>query len=252
MLAVVAVALAATSCYPGDETRHAMGVVITGATESDVNIGKSMLAEASAVTVREFNMQLVLVGEVVDATIANVPCFANADSINTGLLLTNKEPFGGIHVNMVSHCPEPSKAGGFVRAGDRVCAGHTALYVGRSNYITLLHELGHLLSGSHPGGVAEPVCSVGGIMDYCNNDPHPYGTYNGIVQFHPEQKAKICNHLSADTACLYNPAEVLPHLEYHHHHSYVYIYVAVGLSAMLALTSLFVIWYVDTAQATLM
>ena len=238
--------LAATqACYPEDDTRHALGVVLTGATSNEIDVGKEMISRASSVMVSEFNVQLVLVGEVVDEAVAAVPCMVNSKTVNTGLLLRDKESFGGIHVHMVSHCSEPAAYGGFVIGSDRACAGHTALYTDRSNYITLLHELGHLLAADHPGGVATPVCSVGGIMDYCNGDPHPYGTYDGKVQFHPDQKARICKHFSSDTECLYNPVDVLPHTVHYHSHAHAYLYVAVGSAFVLAAASLACIWYTE-------
>lgn len=244
-------ALVAHACYPGDDQRHALGVVIMGGSEADVAAGKDMLELASAVTISEFNIQLVLVGEVVDPSVKTISCM-DGTNVNEGLLLNTRESFGGIHVHMVSHCSEPAKNGGFVKQSDRSCAGHTALYVGRSDYITLLHEIGHLLSAQHPGNVATPVCSVGGIMDYCKGDPHPYGTYDGKVQFHPEQKANICKHIAEESQCVYDPAEIVPHTVVEHSHSHAYLYLAAGCAAFLVLLAMLYVLYFGSSEASLL
>ena len=207
MLAVVATLLVC-GCAPRPAGRRALGLVISGSTPEAARAGVGMLHQASAVTISQFNVQLELIGVVDDAP--RVPCSTNRSDINMGLLLRSYPSFGGVHVHMVDYCAEPSKYGGFVATGDRVCPGHVALYGGRSSYITLLHELGHLLGASHPGGVADPVCSVGGIMDYCD------GTYQGRVQFRPAERDKICKVLLAEPDCLYTPR----HVQTHHEHSH--------------------------------
>ena len=173
-------------CYNGDDNRHALGIVVSGSSESAVNDGINMVALASNVLIQQFNVQLELVGTETD--VERTSCLAG-DKVSLDLLRMptyQRDSFAGIHLHMVDHCPEPSDWGGFVLSNDRICAGHTTLYAGRSDYVTLLHEIGHLLSASHPGGEVTPICSRGGIMDYCNGNPHPYGTHNGHIQFHPE------------------------------------------------------------------
>ena len=228
-------------CYPDDDSRHAIGVVITGSNQAAVDRGKDLLSQASAVMIEEFNVQLELVGE--DSTVQTPACITSSNQANTELLLQAFESYGGVHVHMVSGCTEPRNWGGFVFSHDRVCAGHTALYADRSDYITLLHEIGHLLSATHPGNVATPVCSVGGIMDYCS----PPGTYDGKVGFHPDQKALICGHLSDNPPCLYVPDEIQAHTTTVVHADTILLVVLVISVGMAALVTTWVFVRADPA-----
>lgn len=220
-------------CYEGDDHRHALGVVVSGSSDAAINEGINMVALASNVLIQQFNLQLELVGTERDV---DRPTCMNGDQGSVDLLrlpTTNRESFGGIHVHMVDHCPEPSKWGGFVLSSDRICSGHTALYYGRSDYVTLIHEIGHLMSASHPGDAVTPICSRGGIMDYCNGNPHPYGTYDGHIQFHPESHDTICNELNM-APCLYKPNTIQPHEAVHanDHLLFIVFGVATGLATV--------------------
>ena len=216
-------------CYRGDDNRHALGIAVSGSSDAAVK-GIDMVAKASNVLIQQFNLQLELVGT--EFEVGRPTCMDGEDASLDLLRLPNnndRESFGGIHLHMVDHC-RPSNWGGLFRRRSDMFWTRSVLWA--SDYVTLLHS-GHLMSAPHPGGAITPVCSRGGIMDYCNGNPHPYGTHDGHIQFHPDSHDTICEELSS-APCLYKPNVIQPHEAAHanDHILFIIFGVATGLAVI--------------------
>ncbi|KJE93914.1 thrombospondin [Capsaspora owczarzaki ATCC 30864] len=64
-------------------------------------------------------------------------------------------------------------------------------------WITVAHEMGHNFNAQH-------TFDVGGLMDYGD------GTYLGEYQFHPNNKAEVCSHMTASRAANYAGTYTVP------------------------------------------
>ncbi|MGB0550753.1 MAG: zinc-dependent metalloprotease family protein [Limisphaerales bacterium] len=215
-------------CYRNDDSAHSITVDITATSSTALSTTLGWVTSASSVLYAQTHVALVPGVTAVDESIG---CNAGADEMLKGSSTTN----GGIHI-LASDCV-PYDVGGLAYEGG-VCSNaynRAIIFVKQATWVTLLHEIGHVLGGRHPFVNDDDKGTYGGVMDYWQNK------VDGVVQFAPVQAQAICGNLQRATCRHTARVDVVPHTpcDVHTGHTsvgwgLVWLGIAVASAALIA------------------